>query len=43
MVTEGVADRRGEGCGGTAGVWVGGASPVTDGHAWAAEEAWVAI
>lgn len=43
MVTEGVTGGRGEGCGGAAGVWVGAASPLTDGHAWAAEEPWVAI
>lgn len=39
----GVADRQGEGCGGTAGVWLGVDSPVTEGHAWAAEESGVAI
>lgn len=38
-VTEGVAHRRGEG----AGVWVGAASPGTEGHAWAAQEPWGAI
>lgn len=43
MVTEAVADRQGGGCGGTAGVWVSVGSPGTDGHAWGAEDRWVAI